>query len=99
MYHIDHKKISSELVILCKNEMDKKIINRFLEKYDIDINYYNSFILYTICTQNDNHIKKVTYHNIKILVKMGADPRPLLENNIIILEKYPTNRIIIVRHI
>jgi len=88
----NHNKILGEVIKICDKKISEKIINTFLKKYDIDINYDNSLILKSACYPGDDE-DDPNYHNIKILLDMGANPLPLVDDDIIGSEIHPINRI------
>lgn len=87
-----HNKIVKDVIDICDNKITKKIINTFLKKYDIDINYNDSLILCNACYIGDDETDP-NYHNIKILMDMGANPLPLVDDDIIGTTIHPINRI------
>jgi hypothetical protein len=72
--------IIEDFVKLCnKKGSIKKALLNILQKYDIDINYSNAMIL-SIMANRDNK----NYRRIVLLVKMGADPNLIMDNDLII---------------
>lgn len=86
--------IFDKFVELSEKKINKKMIKSLLEKYDIDINYADSSLLREICiAHNYEEIDDPNYHNIKILMDMGADPTPLPLDDILGAESHPMLKI------
>ena len=65
----------------CKDgkKLSATFVNKFLEKYNIDINYDDGLLLGIVC-ENGSELE-LDYHNIKLLLDLGADPTLLSKHD------------------
>jgi hypothetical protein len=90
--HIKHNDILDKYLKVCDKKLTKKIIYDILVKYNIDINYDNSLFLFCASTSMGDDTEEPNYKNIKLLLKSGADPKLMMDKDIL-YEIHPINQI------
>lgn len=69
-------------------------IQTILDTYDIDVNYGDGLLLAcAIPATTDAVGDKKYFHNVRLLLRMGADPNLIMNNDLLVYDTHPVNKI------
>ena len=90
--HSLHGEIIDTLINSSSKKLTANFINKFLKKYNIDINYDNAVFLTLVVTGfSRDSANEPDYDNIKLLLEMGSDPTLMMSDHMLIYESSPIN--------